>query len=244
MRKRKLKLEQLESRKLLHGGRLDTNHDDKITVADALTVINHIAEERAYVDHCDVNSNNIVSALDALIVINKVQRINTVNPRYEVTFRVANDISTVGYTKQDIMDAIESAFQEYELVGDVDFKITNNGKYSISSDELWMGATWGSAYRYHHARGWVKGGNGSTIIQIHNGKVKAEHQKDGQAKDWQAFSSKNALKRVLMHEIGHALMYWNHTSDKSAVMHINGSSEVFSEYEVDSIIRKWGRSQI
>ena len=259
--KRRLIIEKLEDKKLLHAGHfeaVDVNDDGRVSANDALIALNYLSRSNdEYNENTDVNMDGRNSALDVLIIINHIQEEipqpdpdpmpdpdppPPPKPRYSVTFRVANDISTVGYTKEQIMEAIEQAFQEYEKVGDVDFVITNNGKYSISSDELWLGRYYGPAYQTWHARGWVLPRVGGTTIQIHNGKIKAAHSITGTDRDWKAFSSQDALKRILQHEIGHAVMSWNHSGDDDAVMNINASNSKFNEWEVDQIIRRWGKS--
>lgn len=263
MKRRKLNIEKLEDKKLLHAGHfeaVDVNDDGIVSANDALIAINHLYKRNnEYNENTDVNIDARNSALDVLIIINHIQEEipqpdpdppqpdpdppEPPKPRYLVTFRVSNNISTVGYTKKQIMEAIEQAFQEYEKVGDVDFVITNKGKYSISSDELWLGRYYGPAYQTWHARGWVLPRVGGTTIQIHNGKIKAAHSVTGEDRDWKAFSSQDAMKRILQHEIGHAVMSWHHSNDRAAVMNINASSSEFNAWEVDQIIRRWGKSQ-
>jgi hypothetical protein len=226
---RRLSIENLESRNMMCGP--DVNGDGSVLASDALAVINHISNDAAvYAKNLDVNCNGSVTALDALVIINELDRINRHQATHTVKFSISPNISTYGLSKEDIQWGIEAAFKAYEAVGDVDFQVVSSGApYNISSGELYLGNGW-------HARGWVLG---CCNIQIHNGWVSAGHSVNTpNAFWWKAITSKQALKQIMMHEIGHAVMNWGHSSD------LNSSTDVFNSFERNSIINKWGESKL
>lgn len=234
---RTLSIEPLEARYLLAG--TDVNGDGKTSAADALAVINHISSEQpAYVSSLDVNDSGTVTALDALIVINELDRDPppvVVTPSHTVTFSIASNISTYGFTYEQITEAIEEAFERYEEVGDVDFvAVPSGGTYRISSGELYLGGGL-------HARGWVIG---CCSIQIHSGYVSAGHSVNRpDAFWWKAMASTASIRNIVMHEIGHAVLNWGHSSDPYSVMSTNSSTGVFNSAERAGIVAKWGAAK-
>ncbi len=230
--------ESLEQRVMLHA---DVNLDFSVTALDALTVINYLDREQpvlvADYHALDVNRDGRVTALDALNVINYLHRMTEAHP-IVMTFSLGS-IDTYGLSDDEVRWAINEAFEEYEQVANLDMRVQSSGQFVIASSSLWLGGP-------YHARGQLLGNQ----ILFHSG-ILYPGQHDGtingdpnQTAYWYAFRTPQALKQVVMHEIGHTIFGTTHSDSTSCVMHINASTDHFCRSEAATLTSRYGVSQI
>lgn len=246
--RRKLRFERLEEKNLLAGpadgvgfGHTDVNLDNQTTANDALIAINHIGATQAEIrenPNLDVTGDGQVTALDALNVINEMHRQRHTNYRRTFTIQLGKT-DTYGLSHNEIQWAIRVAQTEYEKIANVRLKIVpwGQGQYTLASKEIYVPQLGFGV----HARGLANGIPGNKMW-FHDGHISAGHSRNRpDAFDWVAFGSKEALVGVIMHEEGHAVFGYGHSSDTNANMHIN-APRYFSQGEINRLVSQYGRS--
>lgn len=218
-----LTFEKLETRDLMC---CDVNGDYLTTSLDVLAIINAInAKQNTH----DINKDGYTTPIDVLIAINYVNK----QPRTIFTVTVL-DSDTVCFTNQQVLSAIDKAFEEYEAVADVGFVYTPNGQIKITTQEIYLG-------NGLHGRGYQ---NGNTLL-IHDGIIAPYHHsgRNGpvdQTLYYQVFASEEAIQGVLGHEFGHYLGL-NHVSNTQCKMHSNAPVG-FCPSEISYLQNRFGKS--
>lgn len=238
----------------------DVNNDDRITGADAIAIVNRIGHQD--VTEYDVNCDGKVSAIDAIFTINRIGEVvppppppppppadpwDNLNARdvprpgaRVITFHVGGSLSTFGLTQEQVLNGIAAAAAAFENLVNVDFRfVRTGGDYEISTGELYLG-------NGVHARGWNYPTIGGRHIQLHNGFVSRGHSRNHPdiSFNWRAITSERAVQTLLMHEMGHALMRWGHSSSTSCVMHTNGSRQDWCGSERSALLNRYGASRV
>ena len=231
---RRLRIQPLERRIALHA---DVNLDGAVTSADALAVINDVANE-IYRLNSDVNNDGKVTVVDALQVVNRLAK-HQPSRVYEIRL---GKIDTYGLTEEQVRWAINQAFADYEKIIDVGFKIvtTGRGDYVLSSKEIQLG-------NGLHAKG-IANAVGGRYMFFHNGIVSDQPEKC-QPCYWEKLWSgnPNTLRKVIRHEVSHAVFSIDmggdrhgHSNDRSCIMHSDGGAEWFCQKEIDWLQTRYG----
>lgn len=237
---RRLALEQLESRHLCYAPcvvKCDVNNDGSVTSQDALQVVNAVNSGNSSLVN-DVNASGAVTPIDALILI------NWLNIKPATIYRVkVTDADTVGFTDQQVRDAIFAAFDEYEAIADVGFDFVTSGQHlTINTYEIYLG-------NGVHARGYQIG----STVSLHNGIIAPYHHSGqngpiNQTLYYKIHASVGAIRQVTGHEIGH----WigldvifgssGHSADPVCRMNINAPPG-FCAAEVTWLVNRFGASK-
>ena len=232
-----LTFEKLESRNLMTfiadiNPNIDVNQDNNFTPADALIIINEINSGNSSSFNTDINNDGTVAPLDALQVINVLNRIP------DTIFRVnIRDSDTIGFNNQQVLAAIDIAFEEYETIANIGFIYTNIAPHvNITTSEIYLG-------NGVHARGQFTYPN---LIELHNGIIAPFHHsgRNGPIDKqllFQVYGNEAHIQQIIGHEFGHYLGF-GHSNNTNCRMNINAPPG-FCNTEVQILQSRFGKSK-
>lgn len=226
---RTLQIEQLETRLACYAPcpTCDVNADGQVTNNDALQTINAV-NAGSHDPRFDVNGSGVVSSLDALMIFNWLN----LKPATIYRVRIA-DADTVGFTDQQVRDAIFAAFDEYEAIADVGFDfVTTSPHVTIDTHEIYLG-------NGQHARGYQI----DNLLSLHDGIIAPYHHSGNngpvsQTLHYQVFNNQSTIQQVFGHEFGHWLGL-GHSGDPTCRMNIN-SPPGFCSAERTYLVNRFG----